>query len=213
MEELLVIQRKLRAPFHPSDIEWRISRCGAKDGQPWAQVLAYITSRAVMDRLDSVFGIDGWNDEYTKGPDGGILCSLSVLINNEWITKQDAAENTNIDSIKGGISGALKRAAVKFGIGRYLYHLTENFADIKEDGLYYQKGKQGEYKGFKWSPKPLPDFALPASSKAIKALEDYLDAYEAKGDDSAVKAISEALVSGSVYSVNHMIEYIERKAQ
>jgi hypothetical protein len=39
-----------------------------------------------------------------------------------WISRCDGADDTNIEGAKGGLSDAFKRAAVKFGIGRYLYH-------------------------------------------------------------------------------------------
>jgi len=39
-----------------------------------------------------------------------------------WVTKSDGADDSSIESAKGGISDSLKRAAVQYGIGRYLYH-------------------------------------------------------------------------------------------
>ncbi|MDH4129836.1 MAG: Rad52/Rad22 family DNA repair protein, partial [Spirochaetota bacterium] len=129
---------KLKDPFSPDEIEWRVQQSGVKNGKPWAMVLAYVTSRAVMDRLDEVFGIMGWKDSYIPGADGGVICKLSVWDNEkkEWITKEDGSENTNIDAVKGGISGALKRAAVKFGIGRYLYNIEASFAIFSDAGKH-----------------------------------------------------------------------------
>ena len=40
----------------------------------------------------------------------------------EWIGKSDGADDSNIEAAKGGLSAALKRAAVQWGIARYLYH-------------------------------------------------------------------------------------------
>src|SRR5262249_47494129 len=56
------------------------------------------------------------------------------------------------DRLKAAFSDALKRAAVKFGIGRYLYRLPRQWCD------YDQIKKQ-----FAATPK-LPAFALPKSS-------------------------------------------------
>lgn len=50
---------------------------------------------------------------------GGVECGISIKIDGEWITKWDAAENTQVEAVKGGRSGAMKRAAVQWGIGRY----------------------------------------------------------------------------------------------
>ena len=61
-----------------------------------------------------------------------MICKLSIRFyfkteevskwNVSWVTKTDGADDTTIEGAKGGISDALKRAAVQFGIGRYLYH-------------------------------------------------------------------------------------------
>jgi hypothetical protein len=120
-ENLKDIFARLAAPFHPSDIEWRVGATNADKTK--AMALAYITSRAVMDRLDEVIGPENWRDEYDAGPDGGVICGLTLRINGEWITKWDGAENTEFEAIKGGLSDAFKRAGYKWGIGRYLYKL------------------------------------------------------------------------------------------
>ena len=150
----------LSEPFPPFDIEWRVQRAGAKNGKPWAQVLAYVTNRAIMQRLDDVCGIDNWKNEYTDIPNG-VECKLLIRLHGEWIGKCDAAQNTDIESVKGGRSGAMKRAAVQWGIGRYLYNLEHTFADITDSGRFWQKGKQGQYESFNWNPPALPEWALP----------------------------------------------------
>lgn len=157
---------KLKEPFPFDDLEFRLQSCGEKDGKFWGLVLAYVTNRAIQNRLDEVVGPENWKNEFTKGPDGGILCGLSIKINGEWVTKYDGAENTNIEAVKGGLSGAMKRAAATgWGIGRYLYNLKESWAVIAPDG------KKGKYTGqtkdkkyFKWDPPALPAWALPAGS-------------------------------------------------
>lgn len=112
---------KLKMPFPEKEIHWRVGRKSSKGDK--ATALAYITSREVMKRLDDVFGIDGWSDSYTETASGRVICRLSVKIGEEWVAKSDGAGGTNIEGDKGGISDAFKRAAVKFGVGRYLYYL------------------------------------------------------------------------------------------
>lgn len=112
---------KLSKPFEQNDIKFRAGATNQDKSQ--ALALPYITSRAVMDRLDSVVGPANWQDEYRPGPDGGVLCGISILVDNGWITKFDGADNTNIEAVKGGLSDAFKRSAVKWGIGRYLRSL------------------------------------------------------------------------------------------
>lgn len=154
---------KLDEPFSASDIEWRIQQAGKASNGIWAKVLAYVTNRAIMKRLDEVCGKAGWRNEYRDIPDGGgVECGISIKVDGEWITKWDAAENTQVEAVKGGRSGAMKRAAVQWGIGRYLYDLTEGFATVsteRQKGFNYSKTK--ELGVFYWSPPQLPSWALP----------------------------------------------------
>lgn len=161
---------KLKEPFAETEIEWRVAQAGkTKDGKIWAKVLAYITARAIQDRFDDVFGPENWKVSYhvLGGSEltSGVLCDLSVKTDSGWVSKQDGAEQTDIESVKGGISSALKRAAVLWGCGRYLYDLEEGYATIVERGTkgsYY--GKLPEKAGgdqFHWLPPKLPAWAVP----------------------------------------------------
>jgi hypothetical protein len=156
---------RLKEPFAPTDVEWRIGRAGKNAKGIWATCLAYITNRAIMDRLDDVAGPGNWRNEYKEAPAGGVLCGLSIRIGNEWVTKWDGAGNTEMEAVKGGLSGAMKRAAVQWGIGRYLYDLPEGWAIINTNGPHYGKlPEKAGGDGFHWSPPSLPDWALPKGS-------------------------------------------------
>jgi len=159
----------LKAPFPAVDIEWRIQSSGMKGDKPWGLVLAYVTNRAIMDRLDDVCGPDNWSNKYDKGPDGGILCCISVKTGDDWVPKWDGAENTAVESIKGGLSSAMKRAAVQWGIGRYLYNLSTDWANFCDKGANRAKIKSpsGD-KWFKWDPPNLPAWALPDGAGQAK---------------------------------------------
>lgn len=163
----------LDEPFAPDDIEWRIQQAGKTSKGIWAKVLAYVTNRAIMKRLDEVCGKAGWRNEYRDIPNnGGVECGISIKVGDEWITKWDAAENTQVEAVKGGRSGAMKRAAVQWGIGRYLYNLEEGFAIVSAEratGFHYAKSK--EVGVFYWKPPSLPAWALPAGT-AIKPEEE-----------------------------------------
>ena len=153
-------------PFPPEDIEWRVGNV-AKSGKS-CTLLAYITSRAVMDRLDAVVGPENWTDEYYPSPLGkGFECRLSIrLSDGSWVTKVDGAEPTQIESIKGAYSDSLKRAAVKWGIGRYLYRLPLVWVPITAKGQIYVSSKTA--KGYA-NPPELPDWALPVTYQAKPA--------------------------------------------
>ena len=149
--------KTLKKPFSAQDIEWRVQRSGFKNGKVWAMVLAYVTNRAIMDRLDETVGPQGWCNKFEPGPNGGIVCGLSIKVGDEWITKWDGADNTGIEAIKGGLSTAMKRSAVQWGIGRYLYDLDVVFANVHEGGAHSGKLKDDTW--FKWDPPPLPEWA------------------------------------------------------
>lgn len=132
----------LDAPFLDSEINWRPGNVREDSKAPegfTALALAYIDSRAVMDRLDKAVGKANWRDEYAPAPAGGVMCTLYIRIDGEWIGKSDVGENTDFEAVKGGFSEALKRAAVKWGIGRSLYDLPNIYHPVKE-----HKAKSGK---------------------------------------------------------------------
>ncbi|TQV82823.1 Rad52/Rad22 family DNA repair protein [Aliikangiella coralliicola] len=142
-----IILNQFKEPFKPNEIHWRIGRKSrAKDK---ATALAYLDARNVMKRLDDVIGFANWQDKYIETASGRLICELSIRIGDEWITKSDGAGDTNVEGEKGAISDAFKRAAVKFGIGRYLYYLDGN--------RYYPIDQWGKFT----TPPILPDWALP----------------------------------------------------
>lgn len=191
------LMRKLGEPFEADEIDWRVSSSGVNkgSGNPWVMVVPYLTSRAVQNRLDEVFGVMGWQNEQieSRGLDG-MLCGLSVNINGTWITKWDGADKTHVEAFKGGLSGAMKRAAVLFGIGRYLYKFDTMFAPcVNTENNYDAVGEfhtiKDKSKKFlmnvKWTPPPMPNWALPQikaealfdNLKAATTLEELLEAY------------------------------------
>lgn len=109
----------LRAPMEREKVHWRaqtLARSGDK-----ALALAYIDARDLMERLDEVCGVYGWQDSYEETPKGRIICTLSICIDGEWISKSDGAGATDVEGDKGAISDAFKRAGVKWGVARELY--------------------------------------------------------------------------------------------
>lgn len=122
------LKNDLQAPFDPFDIEWRVQSAGrTAQGKLWALIIPYVDNRAIQERLDNVCGTENWRNEYTYPTDRAILCGISIKVEDEWLTKWDGAEETNIEAVKGGLSSAMKRAAVQWGIGRYLYRLDATY--------------------------------------------------------------------------------------
>lgn len=168
------LQKKLNEPFDPMDIEWRIQKHGTSNGKRWAMVLAYVTNRAIMERLDEVFGVEGWQNEYRPLSDGGFLCGIKAKVRHEdgtdeWVIKWDGADKTAVEATKGGISSAMKRTGVQWGIGRYLYRLETNFVTLIEgrgDGSDITTSiKEGDkYQNVHFKRPALPKFAIPGGN-------------------------------------------------
>lgn len=118
----------------------------------------YLDARAIMHRLDSVFGVGGWKDSYQLVNGGSVVCTLSVKVNGEWVEKMDVGSPSEQpddgDKLKAAFSDALKRAAVKLGIGRYLYRLDRQWYDYDPQGRRFVK------------PPQLPSWALPQKQTA-----------------------------------------------
>jgi hypothetical protein len=156
-ENFVNISAKLQAPFDASEIEWRVGSTTQDKSKGLA--LAYVTNRAIQNRLDDTFGPFGWQNEFRPWGDKSQLCGISIkdIGTGDWITKWDGAENTDYEPTKGGLSDSMKRAAYQWGIGRYLYKLDAVWVPIKQQGKSYviEKGKE---------PR-LPAWALPAGSR------------------------------------------------
>ena len=132
MSDLL---KKLREPFRKEELEFRVG--ATNNDKSMGLALAYVQARAIQNRLDELFGVDGWTVSY-KEISAGFICSLSIKINDRWVTKEDGAGMTEYESVKGGISNAFKRVASSgFGIGRYLYNAKKNWYPIRQQGRGY----------------------------------------------------------------------------
>jgi len=117
-------------PFPADVIGWKAQ--SVKNNR--ALAVAYIDARDVMRRLDDVLGPLNWTDDYTALPDGSIMCRLSVRVpGGDWVTKCDvggASDQPDAgDRLKAAFSDALKRAAVKLGVGRYIYQMPSFWVD------------------------------------------------------------------------------------
>lgn len=125
----------LDAYFPASDIEWRPLTVSRKTGKGLAA--AYLTARAVAQRLDDVFGPGGWKNEYRDAPGGGILCRIYFRDDDgDWIWREDGADRTDVEPTKGGLSAAFKRAGAALGIGRYLYDIPQQWVEVDEYGKF-----------------------------------------------------------------------------
>jgi hypothetical protein len=155
--EVKAITDALGAPFDPKDVKFKPQM--VKNNRCLA--MAYIDARLIQDRLDAVLGVENWEDAYKILPDGSVMCRLRIKLGDRWISKTDVGSPSEQpdggDRLKAAFSDALKRAAVKFGIGRYLYRLPAQWVDY--DPVKKQIAQVPQ----------LPAFALPNGKAAPKS--------------------------------------------
>jgi hypothetical protein len=127
----------LAAHFPPGEVSWRLGSVSKPKKRGMA--LAYLDARNVMDRLDDVCGPDGWQCTYPHAHTKTV-CSVGIWCGEErgWVWKTNGAGDSDIEAEKGAMSDAFKRAAVLWGIGRYLYTLASPWVEVEEIG---QTGK------------------------------------------------------------------------
>lgn len=162
MNAMKEMHEALLAPFSKHVIKWRAGDISA-DGT-LARALAYIEARDVMDRLDEVLGPGNWEDEYqvTRMSDKRaiVTCRITLHHDGRSITKSDGTDvdlesSEGFELGKGSISEAFKRAAVKWGVGRYLYRLEAPWMPVNSRGY------------LEYAPT-LPDWAVPENERGQK---------------------------------------------
>ena len=140
------IFQQLKEPFDPKVVHWRAGATSRDKTK--AIALAYVDARDVMKRLDDVMGLN-WQCRYTHVTPQGVVCEIGLLINDQWLWRANGAGETQVEGEKGAMSDAFKRAAVLWGVGRYLYYLTNVWVPY-----------DAERKTLKEHPE-LPAWALP----------------------------------------------------
>jgi len=125
--------------------KWRVQSAN----QYGATCVAYIDARDVQDLLDEVVGAENWQCRYSEHK-GNLFCEIGIDIskdgiNQKWVWKSDCGTESMVEKQKGEASDAFKRAAVMWGIGRFLYSKTIIKLPVKENG-----------KDFKGNPKYTP---------------------------------------------------------
>jgi len=138
MKELSKVLAALAQPFPYEDVDIKV-QSETKDRRR-GMVVAYVDVRSVIERLNEV--LEGqWNDTYE------ILHTKEVEARDRAYTEYNVActlstpshgfgPHTDVgtsDSLKGAFSDALKRVAVKLGVGSYLYSLPRVWADLGDD--------------------------------------------------------------------------------
>jgi len=153
----------LRRPFAPSAVKWKIQasdfydgkKGGSKKDATWVLVVPYVDARLVSARLNAVVA-GGWAEAPVERVGDNLLrYKLTVLEQTHTDVGEGQGRTTGM-KVKATDSDALKRVAVRFGVGEYLYAMPAfNFfvtpnGDMKDDKPTVKRmesGKPGYLKG------------------------------------------------------------------
>ena len=107
----------LAAPFDPGVVQATTT--------PDGKTLKGIPHRHLVERLNTVLGLEGWSDEYIAVGDS-VCCRIKVILpDGTPVMRSDGGGSVQGGSTPGFVRGvyaaAFARAAAKFGIGLYLY--------------------------------------------------------------------------------------------
>lgn len=172
--ETAALTEALAAPFEAGVIKWKPQ--SVKNNRCLA--VAFIDARIVEDRLDEVLGAENWQDSYETLNDGSVVCRLAVRFATEWVTKSDVGSLSEQpdagDKLKAAFSDALKRAAVKFGVGRYIYRLPLSWVDFDPAKKQIVNPPQlPQWALPKGKPQPAPAKTQPADQDREKTLAEW----------------------------------------
>jgi hypothetical protein len=112
--------------------KWRVQSAN----QYGASCVAYIDARQVQDLLDETIAAGKWQALYEEHK-GNLFCKIGIKIGEEWVWRSDCGTESNVEKQKGEASDAFKRAAVMWGIGRFLYSKKIVKLPTKEKGGKY----------------------------------------------------------------------------
>lgn len=185
----------LKVPFPHDEVEWRAQKLYGES----ALAFAYIDARAAQDRLDNVMGGDNWKCRY-EFEGKRTMCYLALRFNGEWIEKADGAGDTAVEAEKGAISDSFKRAAVVWGVGRYLYSIDAVWVPCELSNGKFKKFKENPWGYVKGSPPELRKEEIPENIIKLKifvsgAMENMSTAKEytdfIKKEDAIIKQLKD----------------------
>lgn len=136
-------QAELRRPMTPAATRWKTQ--GLVGGK--ALIVPYIDARLVMDRLTLVVGVAKWEENFhtVDWGQGGLMCTLEVL----GTTHRDIGLGRDAKAMR---SDSLKRAAVSFGVGSFLYAIPK--VEFRKDSAFihiqHKTGKNGKPQEVPW---------------------------------------------------------------
>ena len=127
------IGKRLAEPFNPQDVDYRPQGKPGPSGK--VQAVCFIDARTVQERLDAVVGPGAWSFDWTPlVVEKGDVQVAKGTLTIHGVSKSDAGSASNFEATLGAVSHCFKRAAVHWGIGRYLYGLPMTWVTPEGNG-------------------------------------------------------------------------------
>jgi hypothetical protein len=147
---------QLRRPFAPAAVKWKPQATWPSNGPAEGAIfVGYIDARLVSARLNHVVG-GNWSEKPVRveGQAWALMYELTVF--EQTHVDIGVAQGRSDDmKLKAMHSDGLKRPAVRFGIGEYLYAMPEVRIAVTPDGAETSEGvptikrrKDGKVPGF-----------------------------------------------------------------
>jgi hypothetical protein len=137
------LRAALEMPFSAKHIEWRLG--AVNDSKSLGRALPSVATSAIEDRFSEVVGFGGWEAKY-RVVEAEVavhklvymFCAISLSIEGGWVTREDCVAITASsesgrergDPMRAAMADAFKRAAARWGVGRYLYEITPPLVEL-----------------------------------------------------------------------------------
>jgi hypothetical protein len=168
---------KLKQPFDLADLEFKVE-VKSKDGVS-GQASTYVDPRKYQERLDEVFGWDGWTVEYRSVGDQAVICRLQIIINNKTVVREEVGEFSGggRSQFPTASAQAFKRACASLGLGRYLYFLPRMWGKLDERGYAFRPEEIEKFKSMVPAPQAAPQIKKvdQKHANAIKRIGELLE--------------------------------------
>lgn len=159
-QQLLALIEKLKVPFDPLAIQWRVVEAKKAFGRLRGRVIPYADMRAYYERLHELVAPVGWTQAISVATspvalrDRGaasakvvVICQLTIhALGTHSSTGEGWAADEN--GATAAEAQGFKRACACFGLGEYLYYFNGSWVDLDNQEQPI-------------SPPVLPDWATP----------------------------------------------------
>ena len=144
-QQLLALIEKLKVPFDPASIQWKVVETKKAFGRLRGRVIPYADLREYYKRLNELVSPIGWSQSFTiatahvgsrdRGPASAKIIAICQLTIHALGTHSSTGEGWAADE-NGSTTAeaqAFKRASACFGLGEYLYYSAGYWVDLDKE--------------------------------------------------------------------------------